>query len=272
MVARLAATIVLAIKLGVIARRRARLLPLAAQLLGRIPLHHAFPSTCVNHDRLTEPLMPVDGQEQPPSPAGAGAHGRHPSLGEGARQPTHLVAVLLKRRGGTGRYQLCPRQVAGLSDGLESAVGGDLGGHLGGQVLGELAALAAAGGSALVGAMATDAWQATRSWVAGLFGRSGPAAQAAIEAQLDGHAALVSQAEDPDEVQESLVAVWQLQLQSLLRQHPEVEEDLRELVARVREALPVAQQTWVQTNIAHDQASQNIVQHGTLHVHPGGAE
>jgi hypothetical protein len=123
-----------------------------------------------------------------------------------------------------------------------------------------LAELAAAGGSALVGAMATDAWQVTRSWVAGLFGRGGSAEYVAIEAQLDGHAALVAQAEDPDEARESLVAVWQLQLQSLLRQHPEVEEGLRELVARV------------QTNIARDQATQNIVQHGTLHVHPSGAE
>lgn len=134
-----------------------------------------------------------------------------------------------------------------------------------------LAELAAAGGSALVGAMATDAWQATRSWVAGLFGRGGSAEQAAIEAQLDGHAALVAQAEDPDGVRESLVAVWQLQLQSLLGQHPEVEEDLRELVARVQEALPASQRTWVQTNIARDQATQHIVQHGTLHVHPSDA-
>ena len=135
-----------------------------------------------------------------------------------------------------------------------------------------LAELAAVGGSAVVGAMATDAWEVTRSWVAGLFGRGGAVGQAAIEAQLDDHAALLDQAEDPDGVRESLVAVWRLQLQSLLRQHPEVEEDLRVLVARIREALPVAQQTWVQTNIARDHATQNIVQHGMVHVHPGGVE
>src|SRR5581483_9272505 len=77
---------------------------------------------------------------------------------------------------------------------------------LGGRVLGEVAAaLAEAGGSALVGAMATDAWQATRSGVARLFGRDGSARRAAIEAQLDGNAALVAQAEDPDEVRASLV-------------------------------------------------------------------
>jgi hypothetical protein len=141
----------------------------------------------------------------------------------------------------------------------------------GGHVLGELAVeLAGAGGTALVGAMATDAWQATRSGVVRLFGRGGADRQAAIEAQLDGNAALVAQAGDPDEVRASLVPVWRLQLEALLREHPDVVEELRALVAQVREALPVPQQTWVQTNIARDQATQNIVQHGTLHVHPSG--
>jgi hypothetical protein len=135
----------------------------------------------------------------------------------------------------------------------------------------ELAELAAAGGSALVGAMATDAWQATRSGVAGLFGRGGSAQQAAVEAQLDGNAALVAQAEDPEEVRRSLAPVWRLQLEALLGQHPGVEEELRALVAQVCLALPAAQQSWVQTNIARDRATQNIVQHGTLHVHSGGA-
>ena len=138
-------------------------------------------------------------------------------------------------------------------------------------MLGELAAgLAGAGGTALVGAMATDAWQVTRSGVARLFGRGGSDRQTAIEAQLDGNAALVAQARDPDEVRQSLVGVWRLQLEALLREHPDVEEELRALVAQVREALPAPQQTWVQTNIAREQATQNIVQHGTLHVHPGG--
>ena len=140
-------------------------------------------------------------------------------------------------------------------------------------MLGELAAeLAGAGGSALVGAMATDAWAATRSGVAGLFGRGGPARQTAIAAQLDDNAALVAQAEDPEAVRESLAPVWRLQLEALLRQDPGVAEELRALVAQVRRALPVPQQTWVQTNIAGDQARQNIVQHGTLHVHRGGGD
>ncbi|MFN2496846.1 MAG: hypothetical protein ABR608_13200 [Pseudonocardiaceae bacterium] len=133
-----------------------------------------------------------------------------------------------------------------------------------------LAALAGAGGSALVGAMATDAWRATRSGVAQLFGRGGPAQQRAIEGQLDSNATLVAQAEDPDEVRQSLAAVWRLELAALLRQHPDAEDELRALVAQIHEELPAPQQTWVQTNIARDQATQNIVQHGNLHVHPDG--
>ncbi|MGH3939357.1 MAG: hypothetical protein ACRDTG_12115 [Pseudonocardiaceae bacterium] len=132
-----------------------------------------------------------------------------------------------------------------------------------------LTALAGAGGAALVGAMATDAWTSTRSGVARLFGRAGAAQQAVIEAQLDGNAALVAQADDPDEVRRSLVPVWRLQLEALLRQHPEAEQELRALVSQVREALPP--QTWVQTNIARDHATQYNVQHGNMHVHPGRA-
>jgi hypothetical protein len=142
-----------------------------------------------------------------------------------------------------------------------------------------LAALAGAGGSALVGAMVTDAWQVTRDGVAGLFGRGGPQRQAAIETQLDSHAALVSQAEDAgedagedaDEVRPSLAAVWRLELAGLLRRSPDAEDELRALVAQIRDALPDARQTWVQTNLARDHATQNIVQHGDLHIHPDGS-
>ena len=135
-----------------------------------------------------------------------------------------------------------------------------------------LTALAGAGGTALVGAMATDAWQTTRAGVARLFGRGGPDRQAAIETQLDSNAALVAQAEDPseiDEIRQSLAGMWRLELAALLRRHPEAEDELRALVAQIHDALPAPQQTWVQTNIACDQATQNIVQHGNLHVHPG---
>ena len=84
--------------------------------------------------------------------------------------------------------------------------------------------------------------------------------QAAIELQLDAHAALVSRTGNPDEVREVLAAVWRLELTALLRHHPETKDQLRTLVVRVWEALPTPQQTWVRTNIAHNQADQYTAQ------------
>ncbi|MGH4010805.1 MAG: hypothetical protein ACRDTH_22045 [Pseudonocardiaceae bacterium] len=139
-------------------------------------------------------------------------------------------------------------------------------------MLEELAALASAGGAALVGAMATDAWQTARSGIAALLGRGTPVRQSAIEAQLDGNADLVARAEDPVQVRETLVPLWQLELQELLRRNPEAADELRAVVARVQAALPAAQRSWVQTweqiNISRDHSAQYNVQHGTLNVHP----
>ncbi|MGH3797895.1 MAG: hypothetical protein ACRDSP_23765 [Pseudonocardiaceae bacterium] len=92
--------------------------------------------------------------------------------------------------------------------------------------------LAETGSTSLVGAMATDTWQTTRSGVARLFGRGRPARQARIEAQLDDNAALVAQAEDPDEVRQSLVPVWRMELEALLRRHPDAAKELRALLAQ----------------------------------------
>ncbi len=117
------------------------------------------------------------------------------------------------------------------------------------HLLAERAAVAGAGAMVLVAAMATGRWQAARSRVVGLFGCRGPARQAALGVELDAHAALISQAENCDEVRQELVAVWRLELAALLRQHPEVEGQLRTLIVQVCEGLPTAQQTWVRTNI-----------------------
>ncbi|MCA1707897.1 MAG: hypothetical protein LC808_33325 [Actinobacteria bacterium] len=124
------------------------------------------------------------------------------------------------------------------------------------QILGDWLAVARAGGTVLVAAMATGGWQATRSGMTGLFGHRGPAGQAAIGVELDAHAALVSQAANPDEVRQDLATVWQLELAALLRHHPETLVQLRALVVRVWETLPIPQQTWVRTTIARNQATQ----------------
>jgi hypothetical protein len=103
--------------------------------------------------------------------------------------------------------------------------------------------------------MDTDAWQSTRTRVARLFGRGRPIRQARYEAQLDDNATQVAQADHPDDVRESLVAVWRLELQALLHRHPDAAEELRALVVAVQPALPAAQQAWVRTYLAQQQSN-----------------
>ena len=127
------------------------------------------------------------------------------------------------------------------------------------HLLGQWAAVAGAGGTVLVAAMASSGWQTTRFEVVGLFGHRGPAIQAAIGVQLDAHAALMLQTGTSDEVRQVLVAIWRLELAALLRQHPDVEDQLRTLVVRVWEALPTAQQTQVRTNIADNHDANPLI-------------
>ena len=115
--------------------------------------------------------------------------------------------------------------------------------------------LAESGSTAVVGSMGTDAWQHTRARVALLFGRGRPIRQARYEAHLDDHAAQVGQSDHPDQVRERLVAAWRLELQALLHRHPDAAEELRTLVATVQQALPPAQQTWVQAYLAQQQTN-----------------
>lgn len=133
-----------------------------------------------------------------------------------------------------------------------------------------LAELAAAGGAAVVGAMATDAWAATRSGVARLFGRGDARRTEVIEAQLEEDADMLGRAADADQARQDLLPMWRRRLADYLSQDPEAAQGLRELVEQVRAQLPAPRQSWVQTNIARDHATQNIVQHGTQNVHPGG--
>lgn len=130
-----------------------------------------------------------------------------------------------------------------------------------------LATLAATGGRALVGAMGTDAWQATRNGMARLFGRQGPHRQAAVEAQLDGNIALVERASDPDLAREGLVPLWHMEPARLLEEHPDAEAELQELIAQMRDALPAEQQQWVQTNLARDNSTLFAVQGGNIFYH-----
>jgi hypothetical protein len=129
-----------------------------------------------------------------------------------------------------------------------------------------LEALALTGGTTLVAAMATDAWQTARAWIVRLFRHGDSTQRSAIEAQLTNSNTLVMQAQDTDRVRKGLVALWQLQLEALLRQYPDAEEELRNLIAEVRDALPEVQQSWVQNVTARDHGHAYGAQHGNINV------
>ncbi|MEV3987580.1 hypothetical protein AB0J57_01590 [Streptomyces sp. NPDC049837] len=137
-----------------------------------------------------------------------------------------------------------------------------------------LMALAGAGATALIGAMATDAWQGARGGIVRLFGRDDENRGAVVAAQLDEDAVLVGRTDpaEEDRVREELVPVWRRRLVVLLEEHPDAEEDLRGLVERVRGGLPDERRVWVQTNTARDSATLFAVQGGSIHYHqaPGG--
>ncbi|MFJ7423844.1 hypothetical protein ACIQXD_35425 [Streptomyces uncialis] len=164
--------------------------------------------------------------------------------------------------------------------------------RIGGGMLAEsLVALATMGSTALVGAMATDAWQATRTGVLELFGRGitadgtapeeggGPEAalaadgrSAQVAAQLDGDAALVTRSEDAAAARRSLLPGWQLRLQELLREQPELAGELGDLIEQMRRSIPEEEQQWVMHVVAHDHAQAFGSQGGNVIIHqePGG--
>ncbi|MEU0991858.1 hypothetical protein [Streptomyces sp. NPDC005953] len=133
-----------------------------------------------------------------------------------------------------------------------------------------LTALAGAGGTALVGAMATDVWSGARAGVVQLFGRDDPDRPAAIETQLDNDADTVTALAEQgraDRVREELALLWTLRLTRLLEQQPEAEGPLRELVDRLRDERPSTSTTWQQTNTARDGSTQFAVQGGNVVYH-----
>lgn len=92
-----------------------------------------------------------------------------------------------------------------------------------------------AAGTALVQAIATDAWQQVRQAVAGLWHRVYPGQGDRLGADLDELRAQVVQARADGDVQteQALEGAWQLRLQQLLGADPALAADLRRVLDQV---------------------------------------
>ncbi|WP_030705776.1 MULTISPECIES: hypothetical protein [unclassified Streptomyces] len=109
-----------------------------------------------------------------------------------------------------------------------------------------LIAVAAAGGSAVVQAAGTDAWNGIRGGVARLFGRGEPGREQAELERLDQTRSVLEAAgegEGAQRVQIAQVARWQTRLETLLEELPAAEQqlvvaELQALVAQAEAAKP----------------------------------
>ncbi|MGW2377398.1 hypothetical protein [Kitasatospora sp. NPDC001683] len=115
-------------------------------------------------------------------------------------------------------------------------------------------ALAMSGATTLVAAMATTAWEGARARAVALFHRRGDSRRD-VEAQLERSAGRVELTGEADPVREGEIVRWRNDLVDLLRDQPDTEDGLRELIDEVRPLLPTAQQQWAQHVVARDGGS-----------------
>ena len=120
-------------------------------------------------------------------------------------------------------------------------------------------------GTALIGAMVTDAWQQTRTAVVAWWRKVHPGRADAVGAELDTARAQVLAARErgDEDTEQALACAWRLRLQQLLDQDPAAGPGLQRLLEEhLTPALPAAEQGRVQQIIinaqAQDQARQYI--------------
>ncbi|MFD1112856.1 hypothetical protein [Sphaerisporangium aureirubrum] len=100
-----------------------------------------------------------------------------------------------------------------------------------------------AAGSALITAIATDAWEQARTGVVSLWRRARPEEALAVERELTEARAemLASRAEGTPEIEVTLAEAWQIRLQRLVRQDPALAAELRRLLDDVLVPAPPAE-------------------------------
>lgn len=131
----------------------------------------------------------------------------------------------------------------------------------------EVAALAAAGGTTLVTAMATDAWAVIRSGFARLPGRGEPDRIATLERALDEARAELAVLPDAARQQAAAdqAAAWHAALAELLTDQPQAAAALAELLAQAGGPAP-ADGTVTQYAVATGDAQQAVQGHGVQSV------
>src|SRR5262245_14419828 len=89
-----------------------------------------------------------------------------------------------------------------------------------------------AAGTALVAAMATDAWQHARSGIVALWQKARPEQASTIERELTEVRAQVLEARRDNEadVEQALAGFWQIRLRDLLREQPTLTKELRRIL------------------------------------------
>lgn len=92
-----------------------------------------------------------------------------------------------------------------------------------------------AAGTALVTAMATDAWQGARDGVVALWRKARPAQAEIIEAELDEvrRQVLDARRDGDADTEQALAGSWQVRLQQFLRQDPALAGELKRVLDEV---------------------------------------
>jgi hypothetical protein len=127
-----------------------------------------------------------------------------------------------------------------------------------------LAALAGAGGNALVSAMVTDGWEGVKGRFARLLGRGNPTATSEVAARLEDSRAVLAgrSGAELERVQAEQEIAWRTRLADLLESHPEAEDELRAVVAEVQ-AQVIGSKVRVDQQVAgFDQAQQAVLGQG----------
>jgi hypothetical protein len=112
--------------------------------------------------------------------------------------------------------------------------------------------IAMAAGTALIGAMATDAWRQVRTRVVEWWRTARPDQAEYVHRELtDAHTEVIEARQEDDEGREQdLITNWQVRLQMLLRANPALAEQLRVLLNdQLIPALPTREQHAVASQV-----------------------